>query len=160
MPYLIDGHNLIPKLGLRLDSMDDELELIAILQEFCRLERKRVEVFFDGAPASHSGTRRLGAVTAHFVRLGDTADNAIRKQLNALRKGARNWTVVSSDRQVQAEARAAQAEIISSDAFATLLKQARRTASKPDNEKKLSQQEVDDWLKLFEERSHNKKYGG
>ena len=24
MPYLIDGHNLIPKLGLRLDSPDDE----------------------------------------------------------------------------------------------------------------------------------------
>ena len=160
MPYLIDGHNLIPKLGLRLDSMDDELELIAILQEFCRLERKRVEVFFDGAPASHSGTRRMGAVAAHFVRLGDTADNAIRKQLNTLRKGARNWTVVSSDRQVQAEARAAQAEIISSDAFAAMLKQARSTAPKPVNEKKLSQQEVDDWLKLFEERSHTKKYGG
>ena len=36
MPYLIDGHNLIPKLGLRLESLDDEMELIAILQEFCR----------------------------------------------------------------------------------------------------------------------------
>jgi hypothetical protein len=41
MPYLIDGHNLIPKLGLRLDSMDDEQELIAILQEYARLERKK-----------------------------------------------------------------------------------------------------------------------
>lgn len=40
MPYLIDGHNLIPKLGLRLDSMDDEMELVAILQEYARLERK------------------------------------------------------------------------------------------------------------------------
>ena len=28
MPYLIDGHNLIPKLGLRLDELDDEIELI------------------------------------------------------------------------------------------------------------------------------------
>ena len=44
MPYLIDGHNLIPKLGLRLDSMDDEMELIAILQEFCRVERRQVDV--------------------------------------------------------------------------------------------------------------------
>ncbi|HSL42998.1 MAG TPA: NYN domain-containing protein [Anaerolineales bacterium] len=160
MPYLIDGHNLIPKLGLRLDSMDDELELIVILQEFCRLERKKVEVFFDGAPAPHAGTRKLGAVTAHFVRLGNTADNAIRKQLKALKKSARNWTVVSSDRQVQAEARAAQAEVISSDSFAAMLKQARNSAPKSTNDKKLSQQEVDDWLKLFEERSHNKKYGG
>jgi hypothetical protein len=31
---LIDGHNLIPKLGLRSDSSDDEMELAAILQEF------------------------------------------------------------------------------------------------------------------------------
>ena len=46
MPYLIDGHNLIPRLGLRLDSMDDEMELIAILQEFYRTERRQVEVFF------------------------------------------------------------------------------------------------------------------
>ena len=77
MPYLIDGHNLIPRVGLRLDSMDDEMELIGILQEFCKLEHRQVEVFFDGAPALHAGARKLGAVTAHFVRLGTTADNAI-----------------------------------------------------------------------------------
>ena len=160
MPYLIDGHNLIPKLGLRLDSMDDELELVTILQEFCRIERKQVEVFFDGAPAPHDGTRKLGAVTAHFVRLGATADNAIRKRLKTLGRSARNWTVVSSDRQVQAEARAVSAEVISSESFASLLKQARTSVPKPDQERKLSQQEVDGWLKLFEQRNHNKKYGG
>jgi predicted RNA-binding protein with PIN domain len=160
MPYLIDGHNLIPKLGLRLDALDDELELITILQEFCRVERKQVDVFFDGAPASQAGTRKLGAVTAHFVPLGATADNAIRKRLKTLGRSARNWTVISSDRQVQAEARAAQAEVISSDAFAGMLKQARDSAPKPNEEHKLTQKEIDDWLRLFEERGHNKKYGG
>ena len=154
MPYLIDGHNLIPKLGLRLDSIDDEMELIAILQEFCRLERRQVEVFFDGAPASQSGTRKLGAVTAHFVRLGTTADAAIRNRLKKLGKSARNWTVVSSDRQVQANAHASQAEVISSDAFAGLLKQARNSAPKPNDDRKISQQEVEEWLKLFEQRRH------
>src|SRR5918996_1831194 len=130
MPYLIDGHNLIPKLGLRLDSIDDEMELITILQEFCRLEQRQVEVFFDGAPAPQAGTRKLGAITAHFVRLGATADNAIRIRLKKLGKSARNWTVVSSDRQVQAEARAVHAEVISSDSFAAMLQQARNTAPK------------------------------
>ena len=154
MPYLIDGHNLIPKLGLRLDSIDDEMELIAILQEFCRLERRQVEVFFDGAPASQSGTRKLGAVTAHFVRLGTTADDAIRNRLKKLGKSARNWTVVSSDRQVQANAHASQADVISSDAFAGLLKQARNSAPKPNDDRKISQQEVEEWLKLFEQRRH------
>jgi predicted RNA-binding protein with PIN domain len=154
MPYLIDGHNLIPKLGLRLDSMDDEMELVAILQEFSRLERRQVEVYFDGAPTPHAGTRKLGTVTAHFVLLGTTADDAIRRRVKKMGKSAKNWTVVSSDRQVQADARAAQADITSSDAFAILLRQARNSAPKPAEDRKLSKQEVDDWLKLFEQRKH------
>jgi predicted RNA-binding protein with PIN domain len=149
VPYLIDGHNLIPKLGLRLDSIDDEMELIAILQEFCRIERRQVEVYFDGAPTPQAGTRKLGAVSAHFVRLGATADSAIRSRLKKLGRSAKNWIVVSSDRQVQAEARAAHAEVLSSESFAKVLEQARNSAPKSTDEHKLSQKELDDWLKLF-----------
>ena len=150
MPYLIDGHNLIPKLGLRLDSQDDEMELVAILQEFCRISRKTVEVYFDGAPAPHAGTRKLGSVIAHFVQLGSSADSAIRKRLKAMGKSAKNWTVVTSDRQVQADARAAQAEIVSSDSFATTLKNARSSAPKPRGDQKLPAEEVDEWMRLFQ----------
>lgn len=152
MPYLIDGHNLIPKLGLRLDSMDDEMELVAVLQEFHRLTRKDVEVYFDGAPAPQAGTRKLGAISAHFVRLGTTADDAIRKRLKILGKSAKNWTVVSSDRQVRAEANAAGAEVISSDLFAAILKQARASAPKVSQDHKLSDDEIDEWLRLFQKR--------
>ena len=158
MPYLIDGHNLIPKLGLRLDSVDDEMELVALLQEFCRLEHRQVEVFFDGAPAHQSGPRKLGSVTAHFVRLGTTADDAIRSRLKRLGKSAKNWIVVSSDRQVQADARTAHADVISSDSFAAMLKQV-RPATKASSERTLSPQEIDEWLKIFEQRG-NKKFGG
>ncbi len=154
MPYLIDGHNLIPKLGLQLESIDDEMELVAILQEFYRRTHKQVEVYFDGAPVPHAGTRKLGAVTAHFVRLGTTADNAIRNRLRTLGKNAKNWTVVTSDRQVQADAHAARAEVVSSDSFAAMLKQARDAAPKISEDRKLSNEEVENWLKLFEERRH------
>ena len=160
MPYLIDGHNLIPSLGLRLDSPDDEMELIAILQEFCRLERRQVEVFFDGAPTTQAGSRKVGSVTAHFVRQGSTADDAIRARLKRLGRSARNWTVISSDRQVQAEAHAVHAEVSSSDSFAAMLKRARSSSPKPGGERELSPREVEDWLKLFEERNHHKKFGG
>jgi len=156
MPYLIDGHNLIPKVGLRLDSMDDELELISILQEFCRRERKQVEVYFDGAPGSQAGTRKVGTVTAHFVPLGKTADHAIRNHLKRLGKSARNWIVVTSDRQVQAEARAVHAEIIASDSFAKILKQARDSAPKAEMDRKMSDDEVNQWLRVFEERNKKK----
>ena len=149
MPYLIDGHNLIPRLGLRLDSVDDEMELIAILQEFCRMERKQVEVYFDGAPTPQAGTRKLGVVTAHFVRLGATADHAIRIRLKKLGRAAKNWTVVSSDRQVQAEARAVHAQVISSEAFAQRLLQARDSAPKSAQDRRLSSKEVEEWLNIF-----------
>ena len=149
MPYLIDGHNLIPKLGLRLESMDDELELVAVLQEFCRIERRKVEVYFDGAPASQAGMKRLGNVTAHFVAQASTADGAIRRQLYKMGKAAKNWTVVSSDRQVQADARAAQAEIISSEEFARILKRVMTSPRVPKSERALSESEVEEWMKLF-----------
>lgn len=149
MPYLIDGHNLIPKLGLRLDLLDDELELVAILQEFCRLERRQVEVFFDGAPSSQAGTRRLGAVTQHFSPVGSPADNAIRSRVRKLGKAAKNWTVVSSDREVQSNARAMQAEVISSDEFAKTIKQIMNSPRGTKVEGVVSEKEVEEWLKEF-----------
>jgi predicted RNA-binding protein with PIN domain len=153
MPYLVDGHNLIPKVGLRLDSIDDELELVEILREFARLHRRQVEVYFDGAPADQAGTRGTGAVKAHFVRAGTTADAAIDRRLKKMGRAARNWTVVSSDRQVQANARSVHAEVLSSEAFASLLQQTPRgQTSKPAADRRVSPAEVDEWLKLFNSR--------
>ncbi len=152
MSYLIDGHNLIPKLGLRLDSIDDEMELVAVLQEFCRLQRRTAEVYFDGAPAGQAGTQKFGMVTARFVRLGTTADNAIKARLGKLGRAARNWTVVSSDHEVQDSAKHAHAESASSDSFAKQLKHARASAPKATTERILSAEEVDEWLKFFNKK--------
>jgi predicted RNA-binding protein with PIN domain len=157
MPYLIDGHNLIPKLGLRLDSIDDEMELVAILQEFARLERRQVEVYFDGAPSLHAGTRSLGTVKAHFVPLGQTADHAIRTRLKKMGNAANNWTVVSSDRQVQADAHAFHAGTITADEFVGMLRRGGESVPKTAGDRKLSGQEVDEWLNLFNE--HRQKPG-
>ncbi len=81
MPFLIDGHNLIPHIGLRLDSLDDELELIRLLQEYCRLSRSQAEAYFDNAPAGQPAKQKHGAVTAHSVRRPDIADEAIRRRI-------------------------------------------------------------------------------
>lgn len=155
MPYLVDGHNLIPKVGLRLDSLDDEMELVAVLQEFARLHRRQVEVYFDGAPAGHARTRNLGAVKATFVRLGTTADAAIARRLRKLGRAAKNWTVVSSDRQVQADARAVRATVLSSEEFARLLQQTPRSErSKAAADRQVSSTEVEEWLKIFGSKGH------
>lgn len=121
MQYLIDGHNLIPKVGLQLNAPDDEAELIARLQRFCRLHRARAEVYFDGAPSGQTRPRRLGLVTAHFVRQGLSADAAIEARLIQLGARAREWTVVSSDRRVRQAAREAHAASLTSEEFAQRL---------------------------------------
>ena len=151
MPYLIDGHNLIPKLGLRLTDFDDELALLEQLNEFCRLSRRgQVEVYFDNAPQGYPETRRSGLVTAHFVRKPLIADEAIRLRLIKLGRAAKNWTVVSSDHRVQNEARAAGARVISSDEFARTVIETLRAGPPPSGkEKSMSERELEEWLRLF-----------
>ncbi len=154
MPYLVDGHNLIPKLGLRLDSPDDERALTARLLEFCRLRRARVEVYFDGAPPGRAGVHKSGAVTAVFVPHGATADAAIEARLARLGKSARNWIVVSSDGRVQRAAQAFHARAVSSEEFAGLMRSIQPQRSKPAGrpEDGLTPEEVEAWLAEFKSR--------
>jgi hypothetical protein len=152
MPYLIDGHNLIPKVpGLALGEIDDEMQLVELLQDYCRRSRKRVEVFFDNAPPGQPTARTYGNVLARFVRQGRTADQAIRAKLSRLGGSARNWTVVSSDREVQAAARAARARVLPSEDFAALLVDVSPGPSggpetRPEG---VNPDELDDWMQLF-----------
>ncbi len=153
MHWLIDGHNLIPKLGINLRTVDDELELVTRLQTFCRVERQQVEVYFDGAPAGQAGTKAFGQVTAHFVRKPTIADEAIRLRLKKLGRSARNWTVVTSDHRVQAEAHAVGAKVVTSEAFAERVVEAMRApAPTSTREAGMSAAEVEEWLTLFREK--------
>ncbi len=157
MPYIIDGHNLIPKIpGLSLKALDDENQLIELLQEFCRRSRKQVEVYFDNAPPDGVRAHNYGLLTARFVRAGTTADAAIRNRLTKLGRTARNWTVVSSDQGVQQSARAAQAQSLSSESFAALLGKKLNETVQDAGEKNdiaFSPDELDDWMRLFGEDS-------
>ncbi len=153
MPYLIDGHNLIPKVpGLSLESIDDEIQLIQQLQDFCSQSGKSVEVYFDNAPAGQARTQKFGRVKAHFIRTGRTADDAIIARLRSMGRAAKNWLVVSSDRQVAAAARSFRARVIPSDEFARSLKVIEpENQSDPgiDSDLSLDQAEIDEWLYLF-----------
>lgn len=152
MPYLIDGHNLIPKIpGLSLSQMDDEQRLIDLLSAFQRAKPTPIEVFFDQAAPGSAGKRRIGGLTAHFIFRVTTADQAIARRLASLGKAARNWTVVTSDRRVQQEARSRQAEVQPSEDFAreltaTLQAAANRQRAEPPP---IHPDEIDEWLKAF-----------
>jgi uncharacterized protein len=161
MPFLIDGHNLIPNVGLRLDSVDDELELIEMLQEHSRRSRSKIEVFFDGAPVGQAGSRKFGRVTATFVRQSSTADAAIRQRLRQLGGEARNWTVISSDHEVLRDARLAHARTQTSAEFGSQLKANRTRAGNAQGANRagergggMSEDELRHWLEVFKKSGH------
>ncbi|MBE9524090.1 MAG: NYN domain-containing protein [Chloroflexi bacterium] len=154
MPYIIDGHNLIPKTSdLSLTTIDDEIQLIEQLQRFCRKSNKRIEVYFDNAPPGQASKQNHGRVRAYFVSQGRTADEAIRIRLRDLGRSAQTWTVVSSDREVIAAVREARAISMRSEDFAKRLSESlSRGQAAPNEDAPLSDNEIEAWLRLFEER--------
>jgi len=151
MPYLVDGHNLIPYIpGLSLKDMDDEIALISVLQGFASQRKTRVEVYFDQAPATQAGSRSFGSVKAHFVRQNSTADKAIINRLTQMGKDAKNWTVVTSDREILVEATSAHSKILKSAEFAAELKSVNSGSSDKEDTPEVSDGEVDYWLGQFD----------
>lgn len=153
MPWIVDGHNLIPKIpGMSLSMVDDEEQLIKLLDLFTRATRKKLIVYFDKAPLGADNLQKIGFVSAHFVREGRSADSAIRGKLKQLGKSAKNWTVVSSDREIQLEARAVGASVISSEEFARSILFAEKELGKRSDmtrEAYPDDAEVKEWLELF-----------
>jgi len=152
MPYLIDGHNLIPHMrGLSLEQMDDEQALIARLETFFQRERKQAVVYFDRAQPG-SADYRSAFLHAHFVRPPAIADTAILQHLRKLGGEARNWTGVSSDGNVRNGAKKAGARAVSSAAFAKLLENspAARPAAPGQPEES---DDIAGWLEIFGRKS-------
>lgn len=154
MPYIIDGHNLIGKLpGISLRQIDDEQRLIQRLQSWVQKKPTSIEVYFDNAPAGFAGKQSFGRVTAYYIVQGSTADNAIKRRLNQLGKRARNWTVVTSDRQVQASARSVGARVLTSESFAAIISSSATSGLSDDPgsspEVSLDEDQLSEWLRLF-----------
>jgi len=153
MPYIIDGHNLIPKTpGLNLGDIDVEINLIKRLADFCRQRGRTVEVFFDKASAGRAGIQKHGRITAHYIRQGSSADSAIRSHLRKAGRSARNMVVFSSDREVASAAREAGARVISSQDFVRmhLLENPELDdVMEKDANLSLDPDAVDEWLDLF-----------
>jgi hypothetical protein len=154
MPYLIDGHNLIPAVpGLRLADPDDESRLIDLLGAFCARTRSRATVYFDRGLLGSDAPRGAATVTIRFVRPPRTADDAIAAHVRGLRGEARNWTVVSSDGAVQRSARLAGARVMASPTFADrLLGEARRPSGRGPEVLSNNEEEIAYWERRFKDR--------
>lgn len=161
MPYLIDGHNLIPQVrGLSLSDPDDEAKLVAALHVFASRNRRRIVVYFDRRAGGLAPNLSRAGVQVHFVAPPKTADEAIRIHLEGLRGEARNWTVVSSDMEVRRSAHRMGAAWLSAADFARRLQSApgrNEREDKPDQP--ASDSEVREWERLFTDRKTGRRRG-
>lgn len=153
MPLMIDGHNLIGQLsGIELSDPDDEARLITLLLAYCARTRKQITVYFDqGAPGDSSPPARAG-LSVKFVRPPRSADDAMRDHLRRLGRQAVNWTVISSDSQVQDAARRAGAKTMPSSTFARQLRSGPHQTAPEKPERASSPDEIDELLRAFQER--------
>ncbi|HXV97436.1 MAG TPA: NYN domain-containing protein [Anaerolineae bacterium] len=154
MQWLIDGHNLIGQMpNLRLDDPNDEAKLVTYLQSFRARTGQRLTVIFDaGQTYRPAETKKVGGVTVQFAPHGQSADQIIKGRLRRV-KNPQEIIVVTSDRAVQAAARQARVRVLTSGEFARQLLPASPEAADEDRgsqtEIKLSADEIDEWLKLF-----------
>ena len=150
MPFLIDGHNLIGRLpDLRLDDPDDEAKLVARLRAYCARTGKRITVVFDrGLPGGRSELSG-GGVKVIFASAGRTADGILCERIRRARD-PRGLTLVTSDREVIATARARGARVKRSEEFAAQLS-APRTVEVEEEKKEedFSTEDVEEWLRIF-----------
>jgi predicted RNA-binding protein with PIN domain len=152
MPLLIDGHNLIGQMpDLDLQDPDDEAKLVARLRTYCARKRRRVTVVFDhGLPGGRSLPLSGGGVEVVFASAGRKADGILRERLRRARD-PRVLTVVSSDREVLAAARARHVRVIRSEDFALQLSSPREVedVEAEERDRPVSPGEVEEWLSLF-----------
>jgi predicted RNA-binding protein with PIN domain len=152
MPVLIDGHNLIGRLpDISLEDPDDEAQLVSRLQGYAARTGKWVTVVFDrGMPGGRSRVLSGGRVEAVFAPTGRKADRVLMERIRRSRD-PRGLIVVTSDREVIAAAQNRGARVVRAEAFVGELEASPtlRVARKADVH--LSSDEVDEWLKLFDE---------
>ena len=160
MHYLIDGHNLIAKVAdIAMDDPNDEALLVLRLRSWAAGSRKRlITVIFDrGLPGGRSRFLSSGQLNVIFAPEGQTADTLL---INRIRKAGNpaEYTLVSSDRQVLSAARARRMKSISAEDFAKRLGDStQKPPAAPEpvspaeaDDPALSQEEVAEWLELFE----------
>jgi len=113
-PIIIDGYNLI---GIQhRDLRNKREELIQQLIAYKKLKGHDIIVVFDGWKTG--GHREEHAVTGGirviYSRLGDRADDVIRKIISQEKK---EWIVITSDREIARQAWASGSVPVSSDDF-------------------------------------------
>jgi predicted RNA-binding protein with PIN domain len=156
MPYIIDGNNLIgccPEIEIADPQSRDKL--ISIILTFQEAKNVKITIVFDGASEKWGNktpiTPKLTVIFPHF---GRTADDEIKSIIDGY-SNQHEVMLISSDRELKDFAKDKGIKTVNSIEFYYDLKKAARKTNKNREiqkrvEARLSQSEVEQWLKIFE----------
>jgi uncharacterized protein len=155
MRYLIDGHNLIAYLpDIHLDDPEDEARLVGRLKNWAGGSRKRqITVYFDKGVVGGKDRGLSGwGVEVIFAPAKSSADALLMRRMKQVRNPL-EYTLVSSDREIIAVAKARRLPYLTSDAFAALLEEKPAEPPPPPDDERVDPSiapgEVQEWLELF-----------
>jgi predicted RNA-binding protein with PIN domain len=139
---------------ISLEEQDDEVKLILVLRSWAVARQKReVTIIFDGGlPGGYQQRLSTSSINVIFAAEGRSADALLISRIKKV-PNPPEYTLVSSDRTIQAAAAALNMTVLSSEAFIKMLREEHNpppqvTPQKPD-EAALSSAEVEEWLALF-----------
>jgi predicted RNA-binding protein with PIN domain len=152
MPFLVDGNNVMGQTpGWHRDKPGARRRLLGELAAFAAVARARVTVVFDGAPdADVPHGSAFKGVRVYYPPRGADADSVI-ERLVATARDRRGITVVTSDRRLAVECRAAGAQIMRSGDFRKRMATSGGdpTGADPGSQERPSTGSLDDWLDYF-----------
>ncbi|MCK5003580.1 MAG: NYN domain-containing protein [Candidatus Aminicenantes bacterium] len=157
MPYIIDGNNLIGSSpDISLEDSNSRTEIVAIVKKFQKKKNSKIIVVFDGEPDTFSSEENpTEKIVIKYPPIGDSADDEIKRILNGYTY-FRDVVLVTSDRELKDVAKKKGAKVINSIEFYYELKRVYRATGRIEMKQKridaeLSDGEVDQWMKIFDE---------
>ena len=157
MPLLIDGHNLIGKLGdMSLSDPNDERKLIARVRAYADRTGKRIAIVFDPAPFEQHA-RLIPSKSQHgpnlsvvFSDAGIKADTVIRERVAAT-KDRQGLIVVTSDQAVAMFTRQCGVKVQSSEMFGKAMRDVLQEHHTPLEKPRMSMADAMAWADVFKE---------
>lgn len=143
MSYLIDGSNLLGRVGADREAVDAKRSLLKAVSAYARAKGKRITCYFDG-PEPEGFAWSLGTVTVVFSK-GRSADELIVERIRSSDRGG--WKVITSDQGLARRVEGRRVTVIDCAEF-------RRELEAVANS--LERQSDDDWAMYFsDEKNRN-----
>ncbi len=158
MPYIIDGNNLIGCApDFSLGDPEARGKMVSIIRKFQESKNTKVTVVFDGEPQGGERRQPINAkLIVVYPRYGLSADDEIKHILEGYQH-VKETVLVTADRELKDFARGLGVRTVNSIEFYFTLKKAFASQGRKEETLKrvnarVSQNEVEQWLKIFSDK--------